>query len=135
MGSLIKSVVILAIIGALVNHFVLGEKSHRNQLVEYAVREINNMSGQMIDNETLLKGAYESSRGLVINYQLIDFQQISFDRKAMNERLLENLKRKNCGKREIQEVLELGVAVNYVYFNAIDKKFAEVVLDENTCRG
>ena len=135
MGGLIKLIITLAIVGALFKYFVLGERSHRDKLVDYAVREVNKMSGKMIDRETLLKGAYKSSRGLVINYQMIDFQQVSFDRKEMQERLLENLKRNNCGKRDIQEVLELDVAVNYVYFNAIDKKFAEVILDKNTCKG
>jgi|GEM_PF-6240412 len=135
MGGLIKLVITLAIIGALVNYFVLGEKSYRDKLVDYTVREVNKMSGKMIDRETLLKGAYKSSRGLVINYQMIDYQQGSYDRKEMKEILLENLKSKNCGKRDIQEVLELDVAVNYVYFNAFDKKIAEVVLDKNTCKG
>ena len=133
-GKLVKLILVLLAIGALVKYVLLAEKDPRDQLVDYAVKKINSMSGQMVDKQTLIKGAYSSSRGLVINYQLIDFQRIAFDRAALNQQLLDNAKRKNCGKKEITDVLALDIAVNYVYFNAVDKKIAEVIIDKNTCR-
>ncbi len=133
MAGLIKWVVIIAALGALYNYFGLGEKSEGEKVADYAVREINKMKGKMVDNQTLLKGAYTSPRGLVINYQLIDFQVVAFDREEMNKKLLANAKRKNCGKRDIMAVLDMDITVSYVYFNAIDKQIAKVSMDKNTC--
>ena len=133
MGGLIKWVVILAIMGAGVKYFFFGEKSERDIIIDVAVRQINELKGSMVDRETLLKGAYESSAGIVINYQLIDFQSTGFDRETFKQDLLRTIKNNNCKKKSINDVLALGVRVNYVYFNAADTKIAEVVLDEQTC--
>lgn len=134
MGGLIKLVITMVIIGAGVKYFVFGEKSERDIIIDVAVRKINEQKGDMVDRETMLKGAYESSAGMVINYQLIDFQTVGFDRATFNKELLRTIKRNNCGKKSITDVLALDVSVNYVYYNATDSKIAEVVLDKNTCR-
>lgn len=135
MGHLIKLVIALAVFGWLYNYAGLGEKSERDQLLDFAVRKINESAGQMVDNQTLLKRAYESSRGIVINYQLIDFQAVGFDRVTFNKKLVQHIKNKNCRKKEIKDILALDVAVNFVYFNATDTKIAEVILDKELCQG
>lgn len=134
MMGLIKLVIGIAIIGYVVNHFFFAEKSERQMAIDYAVREINDKKGDMIDKTNFVKGAYESSKGLVINIQQIDNQNVLKNTAEQDRAMFRSIKSKACANREIKDVLSMDIDVTYVYYNAFDKKLAEVVIDKNTCR-
>jgi hypothetical protein len=133
MVGLIKWVVILSAIGYGVKYHVLADKSDRDMVVDYAVRYVNDMKGEMIDRETLIKGARKTRGGLAIDYQLIDQQTLQYGVEHFKQEITENAIRNNCHKQEITSVLKLGVDVTYVYYDAFGKRIADTVLNKDNC--
>ena len=132
MGQLIKGLVVIAVVWYAVHYFYFRERSEREIALDTAIRMINEQKGKMIDSVTMLKGAYSSSGGMVITYQITEYNDFS-QRQNYQQYIEQVIGPRLCRDRHVKDMLALDVVVSLHYLSPRRKKLAQVSLNKDRC--
>ena len=132
MGQLIKGLVVIAVVWYAVHYFYFRERSEREIALDTAIRMINDQKGKMIDSVTMLKGAYSSSGGMVITYQITEYNP-SLQIQDYQQYIEQVVGPRMCSDRHVKDMLALDVVVSLHYLSPRRKKLAQVSLNKDRC--
>ena len=132
MGQLIKGLVVIAVVWYAVHYFYFRERSEREIALDTAIRMINDQKGKMIDSVTMLKGAYSSSGGMVITYQITEYNP-SLQIQDYQQYIEQVVGPRLCSDRHVKDMLALDVVVSLHYLDPLRKKLAQVSLNKDRC--
>ena len=132
MGQLIKGLVVIGVVWYAVHYFYFRERSEREIALDTAIRMINEQKGKMIDSVTMLKGAYSSSGGMVITYQITEYNP-SLQIQDYQQYIEQVVGPRMCSDRHVKDMLALDVVVSLHYLDPLNKKLAQVSLNKDRC--